>query len=466
MAQTVRDGVQRFDQDGVAVLSIDNPPINAINVTVRSALYRMLDAVEGDAGIAGVVIASAGRLFSGGGDLREIGQAAPAGGPTMTELAHRIETFTKPVAVAIRGRAIGGGILLSLACHARLGAPDASIALPEVRLGFVPGAGGTQRLPRLVGIDPALEMIALAKSLDAPTARAAGFFDAIAERPEGLVDAAVGHVRAIAEGNTPWRRTSSLAVPVGDGDGPRRSADRYARLASEAFPSRRAPHAAIELVLSAVDLGFAEGLVREREVFEDLSKTSETRALLHLFFARSALGRSEAPTDHPTPSAPGSIRLVTSSRRPHAGIVEIVCTGNVDEGQLQAARDEAKAKRHVPVVVRGGSIIERLDAAYRVAAEALEQQGFSRGAINAAAAAEGLPPPFADARPGPVAAEPRAAVGLLRAFVEEARACFAAAMVPSAGAIDIIAVEACGFPATRGGPLFYADTLKAPAHVQ
>jgi len=466
MAQTVRDGVQRFDQDGVAVLSIDNPPINAINVTVRAALYRMLDTVEGDPRIVGVVIASAGRLFSGGGDLREIGQAAPAGGPTMTELAHRIETFTKPVAVAIRGRAIGGGVLMSLACHARLGAPDASIALPEVRLGFVSGAGGTQRLPRLVGIDPALEMIALAKSLDAPTARAAGFFDAIAERPEGLVEAAADRVRAIARGDRPWRRTSSLAVPVGDKDSPRRSADRYAGLAGEAFPGRRAPHAAIELVLSAVELEFAEGLMREREMFERLSTASETRALLHLFFARSALGRSEAPNDPPELSAPAAIRLVTSARRPHAGIVEIVCTGNVGEGQLQAACDEAKAKRRVPVVVRGGSIIERLDAAYRAAAEALEQQGFPRATINSAAAAEGLLPPFADAGPGPVAAEPRIAAGLLQAFVEEARACFAASMVANAGAIDIIAVEACGFPATRGGPLFYADTLKAAAHVQ
>lgn len=469
MAETVpHEGVRRVDRDGVAVLSIDNPPINAINVKVRASLDRMLDEIEGDPAIVGVVIASAGRLFSGGGDLREIGQAAPPGGPTMTELAGRIETWTKPLVVAMRGRAIGGGVLLSMACHARLGTPDASIALPEVRLGFVPGAGGTQRLPRLVGVAPALEMIALAKSLDATTARMAGFFDAVVEQPGHLIEAAIGHVRAISDGAAPWRRTSSLAVPVGEKNGLQRSADHYAELANEAFPGRQAPHAAIELVLGAVDRGFAEGLSREREMFERLSNSDETRALLHLFFAERALGRGEPAHDCPAPptSTPGSLRLVTSSRFPRCRIVELVCTGVVDTGLIRAACDEAKAQRRVPVLVRGGSIVERLDAAYNAAAEALERRGFPRQAICAAATAEGLPAPFAEAGCVPAARELRIAASLLQAFVDEARACLAAGMVASPGDIDVIAVEACGFPATRGGPLFYADTDKGRQHVQ
>ena len=458
MTSASPDGVRRFDHDGVAVLCIDNPPINAINVAVRTALDRALDGIATEADTAGVVIASAGRMFSGGGDLREIGQAAPAGGPTMTELGARIEAFAKPVAVAIHGRAIGGGILLSLACHGRLGTHDATIALPEVRLGFVPGAGGTQRLPRLVGIDPALEMIALAKSLDATTALAAGFFDELVEQPNSLIDAAVRRVRAIADGRLPWRWTSSLDVPAADEGAAQRSAERYRTLAADALPGRAAPQAAIGLVLDALHHRFVEGLPRERAAFERLSNSLETRALLHLFFAERALGRGEAPSRRPALSAPTSVRLVTSPRQPQSRFVEVVCAGDVDAGAMQAALDEAKAMRRLPIVVRDASIIERLEAAYLAAAATLERQGVSRQAISAAASAEGLPPPFPGASPARPAAEPRIAASLLEAFVSTARACLAAGMVSRAGDIDVIAVEACGFPAIRGGPLFYAES--------
>ena len=461
MSSASLDGVRRFDHDGVAVLCIDNPPINAINVTVRAALDRALDGIAKEAGTAGVVIASTGRMFSGGGDLREIGQAAPAGGPTMTELGARIEAFAKPVAVAINGRAIGGGILLSLACHARLGTHDATIALPEVRLGFVPGAGGTQRLPRLVGIDLALEMIALAKSLDATTALAAGFFDELdelAEPPDSLIEMAARRVRAIADGRLPWRRTSSLDVPVADESSAQRSAERYRTLAADAFPGRAAPQAAIDLVLDALHHRFAEGLPRERAAFERLSTSLETRALLHLFFAERALGRGEAPSSRPASSIPTSVRLVTSPRQPQCRFVEVVCAGDVEASVLQAALGEAKAMCRLPVVVRDASISERLDAAYLTAAASLERQGVSRQAISAAASAEGLPPPFPGAPPAQPAAEPGIAASLLEAFVSTARACLAAGLVPRAGDIDVIAVEACGFPAVRGGPLFYAES--------
>lgn len=458
MTSASPSGVRRFDHDGVAVLCIDNPPINAINVTVRAALDRALDGIAKEAGTAGVVIASAGRMFSGGGDLREIGQAAPAGGPTMSELGARIEAFAKPVAVAIQGRAIGGGILLSLACHSRLGTRDATIALPEVRLGFVPGAGGTQRLPRLVGIDPALEMIALAKSLDASTALAAGFFDELAEPPDSLIEASARRVRAIADGSLPWRRTSSLPVPAADETSAQRSADRYRKLAAQAFPGRAAPQAAIGLVLDALHHRFTEGLPRERAAFERLSNSLETRALLHLFFAERALGKGEEPSGRPASSIPASVRLVTSPRRPQSRFVEVVCAGDVEAGVLQAALDEAKAMRRQPVIVRDGSIIERLDAAYLAAAVSLEGQGVSRQAISAAASAEGLPPPFPGAPAARPAVEPGIAASLLEAFVSAARACLAAGMVPFAGDIDVIAVEACGFPAVRGGPLFYAES--------
>ena len=275
--------VARTNLDGIALLTIDNPPINAINAAVRTALLAELDRIEQDPDVAGVVIAAHGRLFSGGGDLREIGKPEPEDAVTMTALARRIEWFAKPVVVAIGGRAIGGGILMALACHARVGTAAASIALPEVNLGFVPGAGGTQRLPRLVGAETALRMIVLAAPLGGEAAFAAGFFDLMADSA-GLIPAAAACCADIAAGRRPWRRTGQL--PVAPLEPAVRAAlqERFRSEAQKAFPLREAPLAAVELVLDA-DADFDAGLARERAAFLRLSTGSQARALLHQFFA-------------------------------------------------------------------------------------------------------------------------------------------------------------------------------------
>jgi len=286
MEQTLtRPLLGRADRGEVACLIIDNPPVNAIGVAVRAALDAALDAAETDRGVAGLVIGAAGPLFSGGGDMREIGRSIVPGGPSMTELAARIEAFPKPVAVAIQGRAIGGAVLMALACHARLGTADATVALPEVRLGFVPGTGGTQRLPRLVGQERALEMAALARTLDAAAALSAGFLDGLVEAA-ALLDVAAERVRAIAEGALPWRRTTQLPVPDAAAEAPALAA-RFAALAQEAFPDRQAPRDAIALILAAATTPFAEGLRREKAAFDRLANSAETRALVEAFLTRA-----------------------------------------------------------------------------------------------------------------------------------------------------------------------------------
>lgn len=269
--------------DGVALLEIRNPPVNALNRRVRRALLEALLAVRDDPHTRAVVIASEGRMFSGGGDLREVGQPDPPASTTLGDLAERVEGFPKPVIIALQGKTIGGGVLLGMACHARIGAHDALLALPEVNLGFVPGAGGTQRLPRLVGVEAALRMVALSQPMDAATAQAAGLLDAVVPEGENLRDAAAAHALAIAEGQLPWRRTAELMAP--GGAAPEALVARYRALATERWGDREAAQEAITLIARAAEQPFAEGAQHERQTYLRLASSEQTQGLVAAFFA-------------------------------------------------------------------------------------------------------------------------------------------------------------------------------------
>ncbi|WP_171020241.1 enoyl-CoA hydratase/isomerase family protein [Hydrogenophaga sp. 2FB] len=268
---------------GVVLLAIHNPPVNALNRRVRRALLDALLAVRDDPQTRAVVIASEGRMFSGGGDLREVGQPDPPDSTTLGDLAELVEGFPKPVVVALQGKTIGGGVLLGMACHARIGAHDALLALPEVNLGFVPGAGGTQRLPRLVGVEAALRMVALSQSMDAAAAQAAGLLDAVVPEGGNLREAATAHALAIAEGTLPWRRTAGLRVP--DGAAPEALIARYRTLATERWGDREAAQEAITLIASAAERPFAEGAQHERKAYLRLASSTQTQGLVAAFFA-------------------------------------------------------------------------------------------------------------------------------------------------------------------------------------
>ncbi|MBL8590950.1 MAG: enoyl-CoA hydratase/isomerase family protein, partial [Methylobacteriaceae bacterium] len=144
-------------EGGIGWIEIDNPPVNAASHAVRAGLAKALEAARRDESIAAVVLACAGRTFIAGADIREFGQ--PIAPPSLPEALDAIEAFPKPVVAAIHGTALGGGLETALACHARIMAKDAQVGLPEVTLGIIPGAGGTQRLPRLIGLEAALNMI-------------------------------------------------------------------------------------------------------------------------------------------------------------------------------------------------------------------------------------------------------------------------------------------------------------------
>ncbi len=282
-------------RDEVAVLTLDNPPVNGFSAAVRKALAQEVEAAIADDAVAAIVITGGGRLFSGGADIREFQTPAALAEPTLRQVIVRIETSPKPVIAAIHSAAMGGGLEISLGCHYRVAAPRTRLALPEVKLGIVPGAGGTQRLPRLIGVKPALEMIV---SGDPPAdPLAIGVVDAIAEGD--LVDAAVAFAR---EGRPP-RRTSELDDHVAAARGQKGIFDDFRKSVARRVRGFEAPDACIEAVAAAVELPFEDGLAKEREIFERCLESAQSAAQRHVFFAEREVAKIlDVPADTPAKS--------------------------------------------------------------------------------------------------------------------------------------------------------------------
>ncbi len=264
-------------RDGqIAIVIADNPPVNALKHEVRAGLSRALHQARADDAVAAVVIACAGRTFFAGADITEFGK--PPEAPSLAEVIAAIEAMTKPVVAALHGTALGGGFELALACHFRIAAAGARVGLPEVKLGLLPGAGGTQRLPRLVGPEKALRMIVTGEPIGAAQALADGIVDEIAIGD--LVEAATAFARrAVAE-----RRPLRLVRDKDDklvGEG---FADAAADL-TRRLRGREAPAACVEAVRNAIVLPFDEGLRRESELFQKLVAGDQSKAQRHVFFA-------------------------------------------------------------------------------------------------------------------------------------------------------------------------------------
>lgn len=265
-------------RDGqIAVVTIDNPPVNAASHAVRQGLMDAVRSCDADPDVRSVVLTCAGRTFVAGADVKEFGK--PAQPPVLPEVVDAIEAAAKPWAAGIHGTALGGGLELAMACHARVATPEARLGLPEVTLGLIPGAGGTVRLPRLVGADLALRMVSGGKPIGADEALAAGLIDAVADGD--LLAAA----KALATGHGVPRRTLSLS--------PRQPADPAAFEATAETMVRRArgqlsiPEA-VAAVRRALSLPAAEARAAEREAFLRLKDSDQSAALRHIFFAERA----------------------------------------------------------------------------------------------------------------------------------------------------------------------------------
>ena len=283
------DAVTVSNRDGVAVITLRNPPVNGLGIAVRSGLQAALRAAAADDGVRALVITGDGRMFSGGADIREFDQTPPPGTPNLPDLIDEMEALEKPIVAAIHGVALGGGCEVALGCHVRLAAAGTRIGLPEVTLGIVPGAGGTQRLPRLIGVPAALDAITGGRILPAATAARLGLIDKIVEGD--VVDAAVAHARrAVAEGR-PIRRASALDDKVSETRGRTAVFDDFRKKMARRARGFEAPYACVDCVEAAVNLPFREGLRNERATFRRLLPSDQSKAQRHAFFAERAAGK-------------------------------------------------------------------------------------------------------------------------------------------------------------------------------
>jgi len=264
--------------DGIGLIEIDNPPVNALGQPVRAALLAAVEALDSDGDVAAIVVHGRGRHFIAGADVREFD--APPRAPLLNDLLLRLEACRKPVVAALHGTTLGGGAELALASHYRCAARDLSFGLPEIKLGLLPGSGGTVRLPRVVGVDKALDLMTSGNPVGFEAARALGLVDQ--ELSGDVRDAALAYARGLVRSGAPVRRTCERALA-----GP--AAAQYFADYRRSLPpaAARVPATAriVEAVEAATTLPFRAALGRARELFEECRISAESSALRHLFFA-------------------------------------------------------------------------------------------------------------------------------------------------------------------------------------
>ncbi len=280
----------------VAVITIDNPPLNVFSPGVPEGVMAHLREAGADDRVTAVVVTGAGKHFVAGADITTFGMPRDEA-PDVLGLIEALASSAKPVVAAIRGTAFGGGLEMALACNWRVAAPDAKLGLPEVKLGLLPGAGGTQRLPRLAGLEVALRMIPSGSPVGAEEALEAGVVDEVVTGD--LVDGAVAFARNVASTPDALRRTHELEVAVdGDADeildGARVQAERRS-------PGVLAPQRCIDAIEAAVKLGFAEGIERERAMFMELMESDQSASLRHIFFAERTAAKIDDVGDDVEP---------------------------------------------------------------------------------------------------------------------------------------------------------------------
>jgi 3-hydroxyacyl-CoA dehydrogenase len=287
-------------QDDIAVIIIDKPPVNAIGQDVYEGLLNAFDGLQGDSSVKAVVILAAGRTFIAGADIKLLEQAARGEGGRLYlhDLLEKIENFAKPVVVGFHGTALGGGVELAMSAHYRVSTPDAQMGQPEVNLGIIPGAEGTQRLPRLVGVAAAVDMCVSGKPIKAPEALRLGLIDRIIEGD--LRSGAIAFAREMAL-RPSHLKTSERNDKLGT---PEANAAIFAAGREQAAKVRRnmtAPLAVLEAIQAATTLPWEQGLARERDLADASLKSAQALALMHAFFSERGVAKiPDIPKDLPT----------------------------------------------------------------------------------------------------------------------------------------------------------------------
>ncbi|MEE2760378.1 MAG: 3-hydroxyacyl-CoA dehydrogenase NAD-binding domain-containing protein [Pseudomonadota bacterium] len=354
--------------DDVAVITIDNPPVNPMSSAVCIGLSNRFTEVSADDAVIGIVLTGAGRAFVAGADIREFGKPRPKDAPHLRDVAMQIENCDKPVVAAINGACAGGGLELALGCHYRLAAPNAQIGLPEVKLGLVPGAGGTQRLPRVTGPKVALDVIVKGDLLPAPKAAEFGIIEGVIE--DDLVATAVAFAAKTAADGRPLPRTSKRADKIGGAvDEPNLFED-YRKSIARRARGFEAPYHAINLVETATKTAFDEGMAKEMETAGIAVASTQSAAQRYLFFAeREATKIPDVPADTPFKNITSA--AIIGSGTMGGGIAMCFANANmpvtvIDVDQESLDRGLERVKSNYETSAKRGSMAET-DVAPRMA---------------------------------------------------------------------------------------------------
>jgi len=283
----VSDLVTTRRQDDVLVVTVDNPPVNVLSPGVAEGIAAAVRAAQTDDSVAAIVVLGAGSTFVAGADIREFGRIVAGERPmiALNPLFNEIEASGKPVVMALHGNVLGGGLELAMAGHYRIAAPLTKLGQPEVKLGLIPGAGGTQRLPRLAGTEAALEMCVFGESIDAKRAQELGLVDSVVDGD--LVQAACDFLLK----SPPPRRTRDQTPNLLSPDQAQALAIRVKQEVSRRLRRQTAPLAAVDAICAAASLPFEEGLALEARLFADCLYSEQSRALIHTFFGERTVSR-------------------------------------------------------------------------------------------------------------------------------------------------------------------------------
>ena len=283
-------------QDGIGIITLNNPPVNALGYAVRKGIADGIDQAVKDDQVKAIIIICEGRTFCAGADIREFGQ--PPKDPSLGDVLVVLDASPKPTIAAIHGTAFGGGLETALSCHFRVGVPTAQFGLPEVKLGLLPGAGGTQRLPRVVGPEKALKMIAIGNPIPAPEALEVGLIDEMIDGD--LKEGALNFAKKVLTENRPLMKVSENDEKVEAARGNTEIFDSFRKSIARKTRGFDAPESCIRTVEAAVNLPFAEGLKVERDLFMKLMTGSQSAAQRYVFFAERQVAKiPDIPKDTP-----------------------------------------------------------------------------------------------------------------------------------------------------------------------
>jgi len=340
--------VARAMHGDILVVTIDNPPVNALGVDVRRGLTAAIDAAGADAAVKAVLIVGSGKTFIGGADIREFGK--PPMTPFLTDVCNGIEACSKPVIAVIHGAALGGGLEIALAAHYRLALPAAKLGLPEVALGLLPGAGGTQRTPRLIGAAAALDMMLSGRHVGAAEAAKLGLVDRVVDGADPLA-AGLAYAQELVQGGAPVRRTRD-ATQLADTAAQRAAIDSARAETAKKSRGLFSPLKIVDAVQGALELPFDEGQALERKLFLECLDSPQRAGLVHAFFAERETAR--APETRNAKPRPISSIGVVGGGTMGAGIAVAVLDAGLPVTMIE--RDDealARGRKHVEKVYDG-----------------------------------------------------------------------------------------------------------------